>query len=109
MCNFTKLYYGETGYLLVCKDCEHYQLAFHTSLFSFTAKDLHVFHCLVKEKQETHSLDHQPHQKCIYIPTPLDGFGLILNPQELHQLYTLLEIAEVNYKAECLLHLFKAQ
>lgn len=107
MCTFRQLYYGEDGYLIICTDCQHFQLAFQTSLLTFTAPDLHVFHSLVKENYELNYYETSPPRKNIYIPTSMDGHGMILTQQELGQLFNILEIAEVNLKTESLLELFK--
>lgn len=107
MCNFKTLYYASDGYLIVCNDCQHFQLAFQTTLLTMTAHDLHVFHTLVKENREYNQVDAVPDRKNIYIPTPLEGYGMILNHAELEALYQLLETAEINFKAESLLELFK--
>ncbi|MBZ4189153.1 DUF6686 family protein [Niabella beijingensis] len=105
MCSFKTLYYAEDGYLIVCNECRHFQLAFQTTLLTMTAQDLQVFHTLVKENRE-YNADINSGRKNIYIPTPLEGYGMILNRKELEELFQLLETAEVNFKAECLLELF---
>ncbi|WP_018626864.1 DUF6686 family protein [Niabella aurantiaca] len=107
MCNFKTLYYAPHGYLIVCNECRHFQLAFQTTLLTMTAQDLHIFHTLVKENREYSPFDASPGRKNIYIPTPLEGYGMILNREELEDLFQLLETAEVNFKAESLLDLFK--
>ncbi|WP_300597618.1 DUF6686 family protein [Niabella sp.] len=107
MCNFKTLYYAPDGYLIMCNDCQHFQLAFQTTLLTMTAQDLQVFHTLVKENREYSPFDTDPDRKTIYIPTPLEGHGMILNHKELEMLFQLLETAEVNYKTASLLELFK--
>ncbi|MGJ7031091.1 DUF6686 family protein [Niabella hirudinis] len=107
MCNFKTLCYAPDGYLIVCNECRHFQLAFQTTLLTMTARDLQVFHTLVKENREYNPPETHTGRKNIYIPTPLEGHGIILNGKELEALYQLLETAEVNFKAECLLNLFK--
>ena len=107
MCTFKTLYYEEDGYLVFCSDCMHFQLAFQTSLLTLSARDLHVLQTLVKESYESYRFESGPCKKSIYIPTPLEGYGLILDQAELTQLFHLLETAEINYKAESLLELFK--
>ncbi|ANH83301.1 hypothetical protein A8C56_22015 [Niabella ginsenosidivorans] len=107
MCTFKTLYYEEDGYLIFCSECMHFQLAFQTSLLTLAARDLHILHALVKENYEYHCFEPVPYRKNIYIPTPLEGYGMILDQAELAQLFHLLETAEVNYKAESLLELFK--
>ncbi|MCF3110805.1 hypothetical protein LL912_18620 [Niabella sp. CC-SYL272] len=107
MCNFKTLYYASEGYLIMCSDCQHFQLAFQTTLLTMTAQDLQVFHTLVKENREYNPADINPERKNIYIPTPLEGYGIILNRKELEALFQLLETAEVNLKTASLLELFK--
>ncbi|WP_008587129.1 DUF6686 family protein [Niabella soli] len=107
MCSFKTLYYGEEGYLIACEECRHFQLAFQTSLFTLTADDLKIFHSLVKQHREYHREATGSFQKNIYIPTPLEGYGMILDQRELQQLFELLETAEINFKTMGLLELFK--
>ncbi|MBO9617410.1 MAG: hypothetical protein J7539_00125 [Niabella sp.] len=107
MCSFRTLYYGEEGYLIVCDECRHFQLAFQTSLFTLTAGDLKILHSLVKQHREYHDGAPGSFQKNIYIPTPLEGYGMILDIKELQLLFELLETAEINFKTMGLLELFK--
>lgn len=72
-----------------------------------TARDLLVFHTLVKESREYNPPTPGTHRKSIYIPTPMEGYGIILSPEETEALYQLLETAAINFKTERLLSLFK--
>lgn len=107
MCNFKTLYYEENGYLIVCEACNHFQLAFLSNLQTLSSWQLHILHKQVKQNVAHYGDIINGTQKCIYLPGPQEGCGMILNRKELQALFELLETAEVNYKAEQLLELFK--
>ncbi|GAB3414210.1 DUF6686 family protein [Niabella aquatica] len=106
-CDFQSLYCGEDGYVVRCRQCGHYQVAFISTMLTFSEADFYVF-CKQAKDKALQSYDHvNPDSKIIMIATPSQDVYLILTPSELLRLYRALEEADSEIKAQELLCLFK--
>ncbi len=106
MCNFQYLYKGNEGYIVKCKDCGQYQLAFGTSMLTLSQLDYETLYGILLSKSSLHIDAHTEHTKSIVIPTPAYGLFLILTKKEVALLCSMLEKAECELKALCLLSMF---
>ncbi|MCH5600525.1 DUF6686 family protein [Niabella ginsengisoli] len=106
-CDFQSLYYGEDGYVVRCKQCGHYQVAFVSTMLTLSEADFYVFCKQVNYKaaQSYSNVNHD--SKIIMIATPSQDVHLILTPSELSRLQKTLEAADNEIKAQELLCLFK--
>lgn len=106
-CDFQSLYYGEEGYVVRCKQCGHYQIAFISTMLTLNEMDFGIFCKQVKYKA-LQSYSHINHDsKIIMVSTSTPDVNLILTPKELARLYKVMEEADSEIKAQELLCLFK--
>jgi len=106
-CDFQSLYYGEEGYVVRCRQCGHYQVAFISTMLTLNEADFFVF-CKQVKYRALQSYSHvNQDSKIIMIATPSQEVQLILTPGELVMLYKALEEADSEKKAQELLCLFR--
>lgn len=106
MCNFQYLFKGNEGYIVRCKDCGQYQLAFGTTMLTLTQLDYETLYGILESKSSMNVEVHSEHTKCMIIPTPAYGLYLILTKKVVDTLCCMLEKAECELKALSLLSLF---
>lgn len=106
-CDFQSLYYGEEGYVVRCKQCGHYQIAFVSTMLTLTEPDFDIFCRQVGYKAAQSYSNMNQDSKIIMIATPSQDVHLILTPAELSRLHKTLEEADTEIKAQELLCLFK--
>lgn len=106
-CDFQSLYYGEEGYVVRCKQCAHYQVAFISTMLTLSEADFYLFYKQVKNKVFQSYSDINQDAKIIMIGTPSQDVHLILTPIELMRLYKIMEEADSEIKVQELLCLFK--
>jgi hypothetical protein len=107
MCNYRTLYHDKiTGYIIHCLDCNNIQLGFGNLAITLTVPAFNDFyesiHMIAAEQQ----MDTDPHHKNISLSTPCDGIKILLSPHELHQLNSMLDIAETELRSQELISLF---
>lgn len=99
------LHCSNDGYVITCEGCQKLQVAFGTSLFSFTANEYAQF--LKTVSRSLHKYDHLgAHSKSILLQVPGQEVTLILSKVELQQLHFMLEAADAELTAFLLLNLF---
>lgn len=106
MCEFQSLYFNDDGYVVRCKQCGCYQLAFGSTMLTLTKKGFETFCKMVKHKCNERDFLFSEHSKCVVIPTPSNGVYMLLTKNEVNQLNEILEEADNEEKAQCLLSLF---
>ncbi|MGE9311896.1 DUF6686 family protein [Niabella sp. CJ426] len=106
-CDFQSLYYGEEGYVVRCKQCGHYQVAFISTMLTLNEADFYIFCKQVKYKVLQSYSNVNQDSKIIIIATPSQDVSLILTPGELTRLHKTLEEADSEIKTQELLCLFK--
>lgn len=106
-CDFQSLYYGQDGYVVRCKECGHYQLAFVSTLITCSKADFRVL-CEQVSYKAAQSYPHiNKDAKIIMITTPCPDVHLILTPTELLRLNKVLEEADTEKKVQELMCLFR--
>ncbi|MDX1937926.1 MAG: DUF6686 family protein [Flavihumibacter sp.] len=105
-CEFTPLYTGENGYVVRCRQCGHYQVAFISTALSLNKQEFHFFRQLVAQKSTEFSYAFAEHSKCVILETACTGICLILTWKELNQLHQVLETADAEAQALDLIILF---
>jgi hypothetical protein len=106
MCEYLSLYFGNDGYVVRCKQCGLYQLAFMCIVITLTHEDFLAFCRIVKRKYEVADYTYSEHSKCIFIRTPAEGISFLLTKSEIKRFAEILEEADNEAKALCLLSLF---
>lgn len=109
MCRFQSLYFNDDGYVVYCKQCNRYQLAFGSTLLTLKPHDFIVFCNVVKTKcREENDLSGAEHSKTVVIPAPCDGMYMLLTKKEAHLFHRILEEADTEMKTQQLLGLFNS-
>lgn len=106
MCEFQSLYYDDDGYVVVCKDCGYYQLAFGSTMLSLSAEDYIKLCKIVRNKYNYVDFTASENTRNVVIPTPSQGLYLLLTRNEANRLYEILEEADTEEKARSLMALF---
>jgi hypothetical protein len=107
MCEFESLYFNDDGYVVRCKKCGYYQLAFGTIMLTLTKKDFETMRNVVQQKCNEGDFSLCEHSKCVCIPTPSTGMYMLLTKNEAKRFNEILEEADNEEKAKSLLNLFK--
>jgi hypothetical protein len=106
MCEFQSLYFNNDGYVVRCKQCGHYQIAFGSTMLTLVKKDFEAICKMVKYKSSEKDSSFSEHSKCVVIPTPSYGLHMLLTKNEANRFNEILEEADNEAKALCLLSLF---
>jgi hypothetical protein len=106
MCEFQSLYFNDDGYVVRCKQCGYYQLAFGSTMLTLAKKDFEAICKMIRHKCNEADFSVSEHSKCVVIPTPSYGMYMLLTKNEANRFNEILEEADNEEKAQCLLSLF---
>jgi len=106
MCRFKNWYQDESGYIIQCEDCRHFQVSFGTSMLTLDEMQYSEFLKIVTAKKMDHVQMHNPDCKCIILPTPSHNIHLILTENELLHLHEMVQAADIEIKTQQLISLF---
>jgi hypothetical protein len=106
MCEFESLYFDDDGYVVRCKQCGHYQLAFISTMLSLTQNEFEKFCQLVYYKCQEPDAALLPNSKCIVIPTPGSKFCLVLSKVEAVKLCSILDEVDTEARVLAMLSMF---
>lgn len=104
MCNFETLFSSSFGFVIRCQHCHHIQVAFGNVSITFRDSDFKPFTQWVGEMLGTTPVPAIPYIKNIKLPTPCEGFQLLLCYEELQELFTMLDTADTELQVQFLLH-----
>lgn len=105
-CEFQSLYFGDEGYVVRCKQCGHYQVAFMSIILTLTENDFIAFCSIVKSKSVEMDEVMPEHCKCVVIRTPAEGICFLLTRNEASRFSVMLEEADTEAKTLSLIKLF---
>jgi hypothetical protein len=108
MCIFQSLYFGNDGYVVHCKECNHYQLTYMSTMLTLTECDFQSLYTNVKYKCAEADYSLAEHSKTVIIQTPTQGVGIFLIRFETVRFSEILEEADNESKAQALIRLFNA-
>ena len=109
MSEFQSLYFNDDGYVIRCKQCGYYQVAFMSTMLMLKERDFQALYKLVKFKCNEESYCDSENIKKIIIHTPAEGFYIFLTKQEAKRFCEILEEADNadnEYKSQAILSLF---
>lgn len=106
MCEFQSLYYNDDGYVVRCKDCGYYQLAFGTMMLSLSGMDYETLCKVVKKKHGEIDFAASEHTRNVVVATPSQGLYMLLTREESNRLHDILEAADSEEKAREIMNLF---
>lgn len=105
-CEFQSLYFGDDGYVVRCKNCGHYQLAFLCIMITLKAENFSAFCRMIIQRSKETNQACAEHSKCVLIETPASNVSFILTKGEADRFAEILEQAGDEMKALSLLQLF---
>jgi hypothetical protein len=106
MCEFQSLYFNGDGYVVRCRHCGYYQLAFGSTLLTLVKKDFEAICELVKYKCSEDDFSFSENSKSVIIPTSSFGVHMLLTKKEANRLNKILEEAGNEEIAQSLIRLF---
>lgn len=107
MSQFQSLSFNEDGYVMRCTECNHFHVAFGSTLLTLSTEDFTVLRRLVKYKCSKRNYAIAEYAKSVVIPTPYEGQYLLLSEIEMRSFSRMLEEADDEARAQSLLDLFK--
>lgn len=103
MCKFKFLAHHTIGYVVQCRQCNHIQIAFGTTLLNLKPDLYDGFRLQVKSVYSTSQCNGFKHQKQFYLDTNCSCSMMILNRSELEDLQALLSESKFNLEVSELL------
>ncbi len=88
MCSWTALNQNEQGYVMQCCDCNRVQMAFGTTVVSFTKDQFYDFYRMA-DVVHARSLNGFESRQHLLLPSA--SVGMVCTAQELKQLHELLK------------------
>lgn len=105
-CHFETLFFSDDGYVVRCKQCGYYQIAFLCMSISLNEADFKTFCKIAKTQLEQCQSSFSEQSKCIMINTPAEHVSLLLTRNEAKLLHSMLDEADNESKALSLINLF---
>lgn len=107
MCIYQQLYAGEEGYVVRCRECSYYQIGFGTTVININKSEMEAFRGMITHQLENPNTALNDEAKAAWLPTPYDGFSMILSFKELRMLNAMLSAAETEEVSLSLLECFE--
>ncbi|MFT3845619.1 MAG: hypothetical protein QM725_11235 [Lacibacter sp.] len=105
-CSYNTLYIGPEGYVVRCKECGHYRVAFISTELTLSEDSFQEFFRKVAHFAGMYNAANSSNVKSISIATFADGIHLLLTSKEVQQLFLMLDTADNEMKATELMNLF---
>jgi hypothetical protein len=107
MCNYQTWFHdNKIGYVVECSECQKIQAAFGNLMVTFTHEDFENFRRYLLKATANRKACADRKIKSIIIRTPSDGICFLLSEDELIGLQQMIEYADTEMKADCLMKLF---
>ena len=103
ICHHKVLYHSPKGLASYCQQCSYIQIAFGTTVVSFSENQFTEFCDYIQHFFPTYKGAYH-HHKAIYLPINSQNIGWILTAQELRELRTMLRIAQERFALLRLAH-----
>ena len=106
-CEYQHLYLGNDGYVVRCKECGKFQLAYQCICISLNEDDYNVFCKIVAKRSAASSDSNFPsNSKSYCIKTPDKNISFLFTRMELLRLNEILEMAGAEMTALSMIELF---
>lgn len=106
-CHFQTLYIGEDGYVVRCKECGHYQLAYLCIMVTLEENEFRSFRRMIHQHYDDSLHLTNDHCKCIVVQTPATGTHFLFSRKEIKRFAQLLDEADTEEQALSMLALFQ--
>lgn len=105
-CTYEYLYKSGDGYVVRCRQCNYFQVAFNCALLTLDEPSFLQLREQLKEKIDLHPGNIPPGCKSIALNTPVPGYCLLLSIEEAALLFEHLDGADTEWRSKALLNLF---
>jgi hypothetical protein len=105
-CHFQTLYTGEDGYVVRCKECGHYQLAYLCVMVTLEEKQFCSFRKRIQQQYEDSLYLSNDNCKCVVVHTAATGTNFLFTRREIKRFAELLDEADTEERAQSILQLF---
>ena len=106
-CHFQTLYCGEDGYIVRCKECGHYQLAYLCVMITLEEKEFRSFRRMIQQHYEDSLHLSNEYCKCVVVQTAAAGTNFLFSGREIKRFNELLDEADTEQQAQSMLALFQ--
>jgi hypothetical protein len=106
-CHFKTLYTGEDGYVVRCKECGHYQLAYLCVMVTLDEKQFYSFRKMIQQHYEDSLYVSNEHCKSVVVQTPAGGTNFLFSAREIKRFAELLDEADTEERAQSMIELFQ--
>jgi hypothetical protein len=103
MCIYRILAKNKSGYVILCNECNHYQLAFGTTAVSFVKDDFRNFCDYILALNDSEASNSLNDKKLIKVDLSRESVMMILKHNELRSLYEIVCEAKFNIEMDDLL------
>ncbi len=86
---------SKNGYITQCRSCNHFQLAFGTSLLTLNGEQMEEFILTTDYELEMNNYTEMPNSKCILLPTFSQSSNMVVTYNEIKQLADLTQTAQL--------------
>ena len=106
MCEFQSLYFDDDGYIMRCKQCGFYQVAFISTMLTLAEADFQALRKMARQKFYAADPTSSDHSKTFILKTSSHGFYLLLTRNETGRFCDILEGADNEVKALTIMGMF---
>jgi hypothetical protein len=108
-CHYQSLYTGKDGYVVRCKECGHYQVAYLCVMLTIEKEEFRSFRRKMEQHyKESLSLATDYH-KCVIVETAAAGTRFLFSRAEIKRLTEILDEADTEEQAQNMLLLFQQE
>lgn len=107
MSQFECLSFNDDGYVIRCRECKYYHIAFCSTLLMISEEEFTVFCESVKQKCDEEDYQISEHAKSIIIKTPYECIHMLLSKNEAKRFSHILEEADNEIRAQSIMSLFR--
>lgn len=104
MCTYKTLTNGSYGYIVLCNNCNHFQIAFGTSLINLKVDNYNEFYLLAQEQYSYYQNNGFPNSKTIHLPTFAPNSVMVLSFIELELLLEMFNKANLMLEVVAILN-----
>lgn len=103
MCTYTTLSKGKNGYIVFCRRCSHYQIAFGTSLINMSEEEFTEFNNVAREQYAEQKNNGMEWYKNIQLPVFAQNNLMVLSYVELKLMIDMLNEARATREVNTML------
>jgi len=109
MCSYKTWFHDDAiGYTVQCSSCQTLQIGFGNLMLTLSLTAFEELRARIHKEMDELNPDMAASAKCIIVPTPCESMNLLLSPNELLGVHTMLETVDTELKTQDLLTLFEA-